>query len=181
MVQIHWTHMDDIDPALREAAEKRLVELAERRDDVIEVRIVGAKTQHHRHGGREVRIRCLARGQEIVATRERDEAGLALREVLDAFEQELDRLRERRTDRRARDVSLPAHLGLVDRIFPEDGYGFVLTDSGDQVYFHRNAVRGNLSFEALDEGQRVGLNIEQGREGPQATVVIDVPPDTPSP
>ena len=72
-------------------------------------------------------------------------------------------------------------MGLIDRVFLDDGYGFVLTDAGEQVYFHRNAVSGSLTFEALSEGQRVGLNVEPGRDGPQATVITDVPPDTPSP
>jgi cold shock CspA family protein len=76
---------------------------------------------------------------------------------------------------------MPPHLGIVDRIFPEDGYGFVLTDAGEQVYFHRNAVQGALDFEGLVEGDRVSLNLEAGDEGPQATVVLPAPPDAPAP
>jgi cold shock CspA family protein len=69
----------------------------------------------------------------------------------------------------------------VDRVFREDGYGFILTDGGERVYFHRNAVKGNLDFERLGEADRVALNVEEGREGPQATAVVAAPPDAPAP
>jgi cold shock CspA family protein len=42
-------------------------------------------------------------------------------------------------------------------------------------------VSGGLDFEALEEGQRVGLNLEGGEKGPQATVVLPPPPDAPAP
>jgi cold shock CspA family protein len=75
-------------------------------------------------------------------------------------------MRERRTEQRSERPAAPPHLGIVDRIFREEGYGFVLTDGGEQVYFHRNAVRGALDFDRLAEGDRVGLNLEAGDEGP---------------
>ena len=68
------------------------------------------------------------------------------------------------------------HLGIVDRVFREDGYGFILTDDGEQVYFHRNAVKEGLAFDRLEEADRVALNMEPGREGPQATAVFAPPP-----
>jgi CspA family cold shock protein len=70
---------------------------------------------------------------------------------------------------------------VVDRVLAAQGYGFIVTDAGESVYFHRNAVRGGLHFEGLEEGQRVGLNIEQGERGLQATVVVPAPPDAPAP
>ena len=90
-------------------------------------------------------------------------------------------MRDRRSDRRAERVAGVPELGIVDRVFAEEGYGFILTDAGDQVYFHRNAVHGGLAFDALEEGQRVGLDIEGGEKGPQATTVVPPPPGTPSP
>jgi ribosome-associated translation inhibitor RaiA len=43
-------------------------------------------------------------------------------------------------------------------------------------YFHRNAVKEGLDFDRLEEADRVGLNVEPGREGPQATTVVAPPP-----
>jgi cold shock CspA family protein/ribosome-associated translation inhibitor RaiA len=179
-VEIHWTHMGEVAAGLRTDAERRLQALAEGHTDLIDLRITGSESRHHRHGAREVRIRCQARGRELVVTRERDELGLALNEALDAFEREVHRLRAQQRDRRSERVPMPPHLGVVDRIFRSEGYGFVLTDSGEQVYFHRNALSG-LDFERLEEGNRVGLNIEAGERGPQATVVHAPPPDAPAP
>ena len=179
-MEIHWTHMDEVDDALRALAEERMRALAEGHTDLIDVRITGHHTQHHRHSAREVRITCQARGRELVVTREMDELGLALNEALDVFEREVKELRRRQRDRRSERPALPPHLGIVDRIFRSEGYGFVVTDSGEQVYFHRNALSG-LDFDRLEEGQRVGLNIEPGKRGPQATVVHSAPPDVPSP
>jgi cold shock CspA family protein len=49
------------------------------------------------------------------------------------------------------------------------------------VYFHRNALHGGLELERLEEGQRVGLDLEGGDKGLQATYVRPAPPDAPSP
>jgi cold shock CspA family protein/ribosome-associated translation inhibitor RaiA len=179
-MEIHWTHMEEIEPHVRAAAEDRVRALAGDHSDLIDVRVTGRHTLHHRLSAREVRITCQARGRELVVVREKDELGAALDAALDVFEREVHRLRRKRRDRRSERPPLPPHLGVVDRVFRADGYGFVLTDSGDQVYFHRNALSG-LDFERLQEGDRVGLNIEPGERGPQATVVHAAPPDAPSP
>lgn len=148
---------------------------------LIDVRITARTTPHHRHGDQEVRIVCQARGREIVTARNRPEAALALDEALDSFERAVRELGARRDDPRGRREPAPPELGIVDRVFREEGYGFILTDGGEQVYFHRNAVHGGLAFDALAEGQRVGLNLEPGDEGMQATVVRPAPPDAPAP
>jgi CspA family cold shock protein len=172
--------MDEVEPGLRARATRRLESLAQAHTDLIDVRVTGRRSQHHRHGAREVRITCQARGGELVVTRERDELGLALDEALDVFEREVHRLRNKQRDRRSERPPLPPHLGIVDRVFSAEGYGFVITDAGQQVYFHRNALSG-IDFERLEEGQRVGLDIEPGERGPQATAVYSAPPDLPSP
>jgi cold shock CspA family protein len=70
---------------------------------------------------------------------------------------------------------------VIDRVNTEEGYGFILTDGGERVYFHRNALKGGLALEALTEGSRVGLGLEAGDEGLQATHVRPAPPDAPVP
>jgi len=180
-MEIHWVHTVDLPEGDRVAAEDRLRALAEGYTDLIDARITARSTGHHKHGDKEIRITCQARGKEIVAACSRADFGLALNEALDAFERDVRRLRQRRTDRRTERPAAPPYLGIVDRIFREDGYGFLLTDGGEQVYFHRNAVHGHLDFDRLVEGDRVSLNLEAGDEGPQATVVLEAPPDAPAP
>jgi len=180
-MEIHWVHAGALSEDERADAEGRIDGLAEGHTDLIDVRITARQTEHHKHGGREIRIICEARGKEIVVSRSQPDLSLALNEALDVFEREVRRLRQRHLDRRTERPADPPHLGIVDRIFREDGYGFLLTDAGEQIYFHRNAVHGGLDFEELDAGDRVGLDYEAGEEGPQAITVVAAPPDAPSP
>jgi cold shock CspA family protein/ribosome-associated translation inhibitor RaiA len=176
-MEIHWRHMDEIGPAAREAAEARLRELAGDHGDLMDVRISGRTTGHHRHGGHEARIVCQARGQDLVAARTREDLALSFQEALDAFEREVWRMRHKRQQQRGEAPAAPPERGVVDRVDRAAGHGFILTDAGDRVYFHRNAVKPGLDFGTLEEGQRVGLQIEAGEKGLQATVVIELPPD----
>jgi len=181
-MQIHWTHMQEIEDALRSKVESRLRSLAEGRSDLIDVRITGKSTEHHRHGDREVRIVCQARGTEIVAVRTRPDLDQALQEALQAFEREVRKVRDRRSERRPEwPGAVPPLLGVVEKIHREEGYGFILTDAGEQVYFHRNAVQAGLDFATLGDGDRVALNVAAGDKGPQATVVSAPTPDVPAP
>ena len=180
-MEMHWVHAGELSAEQRLEAEDRVWALAEGHSDLIDVRITARQSAHHKHGDKEIRITCEARGKEIVAARSRPDLGRALNDALDAFEGEVHRLRDRRADRAAGRPAVPPHLGIVDRIFRARDYGFLLTDAGERVYFHRNAVRGGLEFDRLAEGDRVGLNLEAGDEGLQATSVTAAPPDAPSP
>jgi len=176
-MEIHWKNLDEVRPDVRERIEERLRALAGDHGDLIDVRIAAKTTGHHVHGGQEVRIAGQARGKEqVVAARTRADVGQALDEVIDAFEREIRRMRDKRLDVRNGLPAEPPELGVIDRIFAGQGYGFILTDAGERVYFHRNAVRPGLRFHELEEGQRVGLNFEAGEKGLQATAVVAAPP-----
>jgi cold shock CspA family protein/ribosome-associated translation inhibitor RaiA len=177
-MQIHWVHGETFEAKQRERVEARIRALAEGRTDLIDVRIAARANSHHRHGGQEVRITCEARGREIVAARTRADAGLALDEAADVFEREILRLRERRSEQREERGrgALPTDSGVIDKVLAD--HGFILTDAGERVYFHRNALQGALDFARLEEGQRVGLNVEGGEKGLQASVVRPPPPGT---
>jgi CspA family cold shock protein len=59
-------------------------------------------------------------------------------------------------------------LGTVKWFNAEKGYGFITVDgSGDDVFVHWSAIEGE-GYRALDEGQRVQLEIGEGEKGPQA-------------
>ncbi len=180
-MEIHWDDLGEIGEKVREEVEAKLRRLVAQHDDVLTIRIAGHTSRHHRKGGREVHVTARAKGKEITATRAGVDLGPALHDAVDAFARELRRLRERRGARPAQRAGGPPLLGLVDRVNREEGYGFALTDDGTSVYFHRNALGGGLSFEQLEVGQRIALNVEPGTEGPQATVVVPAAPDAPSP
>jgi ribosome-associated translation inhibitor RaiA len=107
-MEIHWVDAAVFAAAERENVEARIRVLADGHTDLIDVRIAARSSDHHRHGGQEVRITCEARGKAIVAARTRPDAGLALNEAMDVFEREVLRLRERRSERRVSASSRPA-------------------------------------------------------------------------
>jgi ribosomal subunit interface protein len=182
-MQIHWRKADQLSDVERDLARERIESLARGHDDLIDVWIdIEPSSTHHRMGAERVSIRAQVRGATIVAHAEDAQLRPALRAALDKFDREIWRLRHKRQDRRvASPSSSPPHLGIVDRIFAEDGYGFLLSDAGEQIYFHRNALNSDLCFEELEEGARVAFNYEAGEEGPQASVVTPPPPGVSGP
>jgi cold shock CspA family protein len=124
-----------------------------------------------------VTIRAQARRADIVAGGDDIETRLALRNALTTFTRELKRLRDRRAPGPPEPVSGPPLRGVIDRVFREDGYGFLVGDDGEQVYFHRNTLSGGLELQSIHEGQGVAFNIEPGEKGSQATVVVPPPPE----
>jgi CspA family cold shock protein len=65
-------------------------------------------------------------------------------------------------------------LGTVKWFNAEKGYGFITVDgSGDDVFVHWSAIEGE-GYRALDEGQRVQLEVGEGEKGPQAENVRPV-------
>jgi len=106
-MEIHWVHAEDLAEVQREAVEQRLRGLAGQKGDLMDVRIVVRSSRHHQQGDDEVRLTCDARGKEIVAVRSAPDAALALNQVVDVFEREVRRLRERRAVRRGDRVQAP--------------------------------------------------------------------------
>ena len=99
-MEIHWDRMQGIDDSQKEAVEARFERLASQHDDLIEARIVGHPSQHHRQGGQSVRIHLSIRGEDLFSERERDDLGLALRDAVQAMEREIHDRRERLLQRR---------------------------------------------------------------------------------
>jgi ribosome-associated translation inhibitor RaiA len=99
-MDIQWHVVTELDPDRREAAEARIQRLAHGQKDLIHVVIHVEGSKHHQHGAAEAKIRCQARGRELIA-RERDaEPELALARALDAFEREVRAMRAKRRDHR---------------------------------------------------------------------------------
>ena len=111
------------------------------------------------------------RRANLVAHAEEADPQLALRSALQIFERELRRLRDRRADR-PHAAAGPRLRGVVDRVFLDEGYGFLIGEDGERVYFHRNAVGEGLAFPALREGESVAFSLEAGDKGAQATIVL---------
>lgn len=61
--------------------------------------------------------------------------------------------------------------GTVKWFNESKGYGFIARESGDDVFVHYSAIKGE-GFRTLNEGDRVEFVITQGQKGPAASDVI---------
>ena len=98
---------------------------------------------------------------------------VAIRDAFGALGRQVeDHARIRRADVKTHETP---ESGRVVRLFPDEGYGFIETASGEEIYFHRNSVVEG-EFPALDVGSEVRLEIAYGEseKGPQATTVKPV-------
>lgn len=64
--------------------------------------------------------------------------------------------------------------GIVKRLVPDRGFGFIKADDGQEYFFHRSGVKGSTRFEQLREGQEVTLSTATGEKGPRAENVTAV-------
>jgi cold shock CspA family protein len=58
----------------------------------------------------------------------------------------------------------------VAKLFPVEGYGYIETPDGREIYFHANSVLNNR-FKSLKLGSKVSFTEEAGEKGPQASTV----------
>lgn len=174
-LQITWDDIqqsDALEADIRSKAEK----LGQYYDKIINVHVVvGSPHRQHRQGNHyKLRIGINVPGKEIVVTRDPGDSNahqdmyVTIRDAFNAARRQLqDYVRVQQGVVKQHDEVLPA---TVSKTFPEDGYGFLLSPEGDEVYFHRNALK-NGDFDALSEGMEVRYVEEMGYKGPQAKQV----------
>jgi len=61
--------------------------------------------------------------------------------------------------------------GTVKWFNAEKGFGFIEREGADDVFVHFSAIQEE-GFKALEEGQEVEFDIEEGSRGPQAANVV---------
>ncbi|MCP1674751.1 CspA family cold shock protein [Natronocella acetinitrilica] len=63
--------------------------------------------------------------------------------------------------------------GTVKWFDAAKGFGFIARESGDDVFVHFRAIRGD-GFRSLEDGQRVEFDVVEGQKGLQANDVVSV-------
>ena len=117
---------------------------------------------------REQDIACERRRKEMETRPERKHLKVAIREAFDAARRRLqDHARRKRVDVKAHQ---PTPQARVTKLFPLEGYGYVETPDGREIYFHANSVM-NERFKDLKLGSKVSFTEEAGEKGPQASTV----------
>ena len=140
------------------------------------------KPNQHQHNGNPFRVRIslsIPPSHKLVVRRESTEGDLHddLRAVIgnafDAARRQLKKLVEKQRN------EVKTHLtnktnGFVSKLFRDEGYGFIQSVNGGEIYFHRNSVL-NGEFDRLKIGTGVYFHREEGEDGPQASTlqVID--------
>ena len=61
--------------------------------------------------------------------------------------------------------------GTVKWFNDAKGFGFIERESGDDVFVHHSAIRGE-GFRSLTDGQKVEFGVVQGQKGPAAEGVV---------
>lgn len=93
---------------------------------------------------------------------------VAIRDAFDAGRRKLqDFARRQRGQIKAHENHAHAR---VSKLFPDEGFGFLQTPDGREIYFHRNSVLAP-GFDRLEVGTGVYFAEEQGEKGAQATTV----------
>jgi cold shock CspA family protein len=174
---------DDIpsDEAVRDAAFRHIDELESTYDRITGCHVVVAQPHRHHREGRlySVRVDLIVPGAEIVVNRNHpvdhahEDVFVALRDSFNAARRRLeDHVRHLRGVEKSH---APRAMGRVTQIFPLQGYGFLETPDGREIYFHQHALSEN-DFRMVDVGSTVHFSEEEGDEGPQASHVQLVHP-----
>ena len=154
---------DAIDAHIREKVGK----LEQFYPHIVGCHVVVEMPHKHQHQGKlfNVRVEIKVPGSEIVVNRDlAEDVYVALRDAFDAAKRGLeDYGRKQRGEVKFHE---PLSLGVVVRLFDE-GYGFIETEAGEEVYFHRENV-ASPSFESLATGDKVQFIAEAAGEGMQA-------------
>lgn len=149
--------------------------------------------RHHRKGAQyRVRIDLTLPGRELVIKHQPSLRGRATQEgkneikkllesgtshkdlrltIDDAFRAAGRRLQDyaRRQGRQVK-AHVPIPVARVCRILEDEGYGFLTTPEGQEIYFHKDSVL-NRGFDKLTVGTLVNFTEEAGEKGPQASTV----------
>lgn len=171
----------EMTPRWKTEIETRMADLQRHHDDLTHGRVTLTKNRHHKklNNVAEALVLVTLPGRHTLTARKEDKTfEEAIRAAFQAVSIELRKYREKRGHTDVRTAPIPPERGVICKLFPQEGYGFILQDGGGEVYFHRHALQG-LTFEALEDGTEVVYNLEQGKKGPQATVVTAPPPIIP--
>jgi ribosome-associated translation inhibitor RaiA len=144
-VQISFRGMES-SPSVEAQIRQRAEELQQFSDRISACRVMlEAEHRRHRQGAiYHVRVDLAVPGGPIVVNRKpahdhaHEDVHVAIRDAFDAARRRLqDHMRRQEGQTKQHE---PPQVGRIVRVFAERDYAFLQTESGDEVYVHRNAV-----------------------------------------
>jgi cold shock CspA family protein len=145
---------------------------------IIGCKVAVEKVQQSQHKGNPFRVRVdvtVPHGHEIVARNKysKGQVDRPLTTVIhETFDNERDQLKElvQRQHHNVKEHTKQKTNGIVVKVFEQEGYGFIRSMRGEEVYFHKNSVLHN-NFKRITVGTGVRYTEEMGHKGPQASTV----------
>jgi ribosomal subunit interface protein len=174
-------HSDSIEAYVRDRASK----LETFSGRIVGCHVVVEPPHRHHHTGRHYRvlIDLTVPGSEVVVSHApgdddtNEDVYAAVDEAFDRLGRRLeDQVRRQRGDVKphgdvkGREEESGYREGRVAKLWSYEGYGFIETPDGEEVYFHRNSLLHH-AFDHLAIGARVRFVEEIGEKGPQASTV----------
>ena len=164
----------EVTDAIRADIEEKAGKLDKYYDRIMRCRVVLESPKRHQHEGKlyNVHIYMTVPGSELMVKRELNkDLYVAIRDAFQAARRKLeDFARPQRFDVKHHEE--PPHAEIAS-LFPDKGYGFLMTQDGLEIYFHENSVV-NKDFNKLKIGMKVRFAEEMGVKGPQASSVTVV-------
>ena len=94
---------------------------------------------------------------------------VTIRSTFDSARRQLERLVERQR-KEVKNHPQNDIMGFIEKLFLDDGYGFIRSLDGQQIYFHKNSsLHGE--WDRLEVGTGVRYREEQGEKGLQASSI----------
>jgi cold shock CspA family protein/ribosome-associated translation inhibitor RaiA len=162
--------------ALADVARARADKLDTMFDHVIACAVVIEAPHRSRQHGKHYRVRIdttvpgdvLVVGRNPAENAAHEDAYVALEAAFDDAERMLQDYARQMRGEVKRHVSSPH--ARVAKLFAVEGYGFLSTQDGREIYFHKNSVLHD-NFHRLRAGMFVRYAEEDGEKGPQASTV----------
>ena len=170
-------HGMDASPAMLAIIDERIAKLERFHDRIVSCRVAVEKRTSKGHKGHlyKVALDIEVPGGSVIVNRKPGDMGahedmnVAIRDSFGAARRQLED-HARKADR----VHVKAHPekqhGTVDRLFAKDGYGFLKTPGGLDVYFDRESVLHD-GWERLEIGSELEFSLMEGDKGPFAANV----------
>lgn len=165
-------HSDAVEARIREKVSK----LDRFHSHIMSCRVAVESEHHRHHQGNQyhIRIDITTPRRELVVSREHhdkkayEDIYVAIRDAFNVAARLLEDY-ARIQHGKVKTHNLQS-AGTVIRVLPEKDHGFIESEDGREIYFHRNSVTGN-GFDSLQPGDEIRYIEEKDDLGPQASIV----------
>jgi len=180
-LEIRFQGLDPSD-AMEGAIRKKVAKLETFAERITSCRVVVSRPKARGHQGHLYRVLVeldvpgtheLVVGHDPGIDHAHEDVYVAIRDAFAAAGRRLED-QVRRRDGAVKQHDLAPH-GRISQVFHAKDHGFIRASTGEDIYFHRNAVTGD-GFDALEVGTEVRYSVAEAESehGPQATTVTAV-------